>query len=151
MHNRVINAICIDMMIKNGSARTDQYVAADKSVQFRVVISAHDPIHPSLFIVDIPSIAERIQTAKSICHSTSLAQAGTPCVVLIFYNDRAGTVNDTDNVPLKVVEVGIDRTVVEYTGEQDGDFLRVSYEGKAGYVHGEYLENVEDTAPVSLS
>ena len=40
--------------------------------------------------------------------------------------------------------------VVEYTGEQDGDFLMVSYEGKTGYVHGKYLEKVEETEPVTM-
>lgn len=40
--------------------------------------------------------------------------------------------------------------VVEYTGEQDGDFLKVSYEGKIGYVHGKYLEKVEETEPVTM-
>ena len=40
--------------------------------------------------------------------------------------------------------------VVEYTGEQDGDFLKVSYEGKTGYVHGKYLEKVEETEPVTM-
>lgn len=40
--------------------------------------------------------------------------------------------------------------VVEYTGEQDGDFLKVSYEGKTGYVHGKYLEKVEDSEPVMM-
>ena len=40
--------------------------------------------------------------------------------------------------------------IVEYTGEQDGDFLKVSYEGKSGYVHGKYLETVEETEPVMM-
>jgi len=40
--------------------------------------------------------------------------------------------------------------VVECTGEQDGDFLKVSYEGKTGYVHGKYLEKVEETEPVMM-
>ena len=35
--------------------------------------------------------------------------------------------------------------IVEYTGEQDGDFLKVIYEGKTGYVHGKYLEKLEET------
>lgn len=40
--------------------------------------------------------------------------------------------------------------VVEYTGEQDGDFLKVSYEGKMGYVHGKYLEEMT-VAPAMLT
>ena len=40
--------------------------------------------------------------------------------------------------------------VVDYTGEQDGDFLKVSYEGKIGYVHGKYLEKVEETEPIMM-
>ena len=40
--------------------------------------------------------------------------------------------------------------VVEYTGEQDGDFLKVNYEGKSGYVHGKYLEKVEESEPVMM-
>ena len=40
--------------------------------------------------------------------------------------------------------------VVDYTGEQDGDFLKVSYDGKTGYVHGKYLEKVEETEPVMM-
>lgn len=40
--------------------------------------------------------------------------------------------------------------VVEYTGEQDGDFLKVSYEGKTGYVHGKYLEEAT-VAPTMLT
>ena len=40
--------------------------------------------------------------------------------------------------------------VVEYTGEQDGDFLKVSYEGKIGYVHGKYLEKAEETESVMM-
>ena len=40
--------------------------------------------------------------------------------------------------------------VVEYTGERDSDFLKVSYEGKTGYVHGKYLEKMTD-APAMLT
>ena len=40
--------------------------------------------------------------------------------------------------------------IVEYTGEQDGDFLKVSYEGKIGYVYGKYLEKVEKVEPVMM-
>ena len=40
--------------------------------------------------------------------------------------------------------------VVEYSGEQDGDFLKVSYEGNTGYVHGKYLEETSD-APAMLT
>lgn len=39
--------------------------------------------------------------------------------------------------------------VVEYAGEQDGDFLKVSYEGKTGYVHSKYLGETID-APATL-
>lgn len=40
--------------------------------------------------------------------------------------------------------------IVEYSGEKDGDFLKVSYEGKTGYVHGKYLEKTTD-APTILT
>ena len=40
--------------------------------------------------------------------------------------------------------------VVDYTGEQDGDFLKVSYKGKIGYVHGKYLEKVEETETIMM-
>ena len=40
--------------------------------------------------------------------------------------------------------------VVEYAGELDDDFLKVNYEGKTGYVHGKYLEKVEESEPVMM-
>lgn len=40
--------------------------------------------------------------------------------------------------------------VVEYTGEQDGDFLKVAYEGNACYVRDQYLEKVEENTLVMI-
>ena len=40
--------------------------------------------------------------------------------------------------------------MVEYTGEQEGDFLKVNYEGKTGYVYSKYLEKMEESVPVML-
>ena len=63
-------------------------------MQLRVVVPAAQPVHPRLVVVDIPAVAERIRIAQGIRQLARTAQLSAPCVVLVFYHNRAVRVKE---------------------------------------------------------
>ena len=58
-------------------------------MQLRIVVPAPQPIHPRLVVVDVAALAERVRIAQGVCQFTRAAQLSAPCVVLVFYHNRA--------------------------------------------------------------
>ena len=58
-------------------------------MQFGVVVPAAQPVHPRLVVVDVPAVAERVRVAKRVRQLARAAQLSAPCVVLVFYHNRA--------------------------------------------------------------
>ena len=59
-------------------------------------------VETSLLIVNIATIAERIQLAQRRCQSTRGRQQLAPCAVLVFYNNATVAVKDSDNIALSI-------------------------------------------------
>ena len=75
-------------------------------------------------VIDISTVAQRIDCTEGFCHGTSDAQRAAPCVIGILNNCRAAGVQDGGNVALQVGGIVVVRTVVG-----DGH-------GSSGYVVG---------------
>ena len=63
-------------------------------MQLRIVVPAPQPVHPRLVVVDIPAVTERVRVAQGVCQFTRAAQLSAPCVVLVFYHNRAVPVKE---------------------------------------------------------
>ena len=75
------------------------------------VISTPEIIEICFLIVDIPTITEWIQLAQRSRLCTNGGQWLSPSVVLVFYYKISGVVNNANDITLKVVEVGVDRSI----------------------------------------
>ena len=64
-------------------------IRRNEPMQFRVVIPAAQPVHPRLVVVDVAAVAERVRVAKRVRQLARAAQLSAPCVVLVFYHNRA--------------------------------------------------------------
>ena len=91
-------------------------VSNQKSSNRRGVVSVAQVIQSGFLIVDITTIAERIALAQRRCQRAGRSEQIAPCAVLVFYNKRARIVKQPDDVSLKIVEVGVDRTVESHFG-----------------------------------
>ena len=81
-------------MIKRLAKSPEEGVRRNEPMQLRVVIPAAQPVHPRLVVVDIPAVAERIRIAQGIRQLARTAQLSAPCVVLVFYHNRAVRVKE---------------------------------------------------------
>ena len=64
-------------------------IRRNEPMQLRIVVPAAQPVHPRLVVVDVASVAERVRVAQGIRQLTRAAQLSAPCVVLVFYHNRA--------------------------------------------------------------
>lgn len=60
-------------------------------------------------------IPERLHRTESAGKGTSLAQGGSPSIVLVFYYLAAVCVNQRDDVALQVVQVGVSSSLNKTT------------------------------------
>ena len=101
-----------------------------------VVVPAPKVVKSRFYVIDIPPIAERLDSAQSGSEGTGGGEDFAPGIVDIFYHFSAGAVNDSDNIALEVMNVSILRPVELYNG---GAVLGVvpEVEGVAalGHVH----------------
>ena len=76
-------------MIKRLAKSPEEGVRRDKPMQLRIVVPASQPVHPRLVVVDVAPIAERVRVAQGVGQLARTAQLSAPCVVLVFYHNRA--------------------------------------------------------------
>ena len=84
-----------------------------------VIISIPQIIQPRLLVVRIPPIPKRIQFGQRfICSCQGTHEHGlAPRIVLVFYHEASGAVNDPRDVALEVVDIAIQRAVeVDHRG-----------------------------------
>lgn len=81
----------------------DNAVSIYKAITILIIESTSEIIELSIFIPDIPTISERIYYFNP-CFS-QFTDRLTPRIVLIFYHRVSGSVNDANNITLKVVDV----------------------------------------------
>ena len=103
--NRIIIAICKQITFNHT-------IRINKSSPSRMIISASQIVHPGFFIVDIPTIAERVELAQAIGLDASAADGAPPCIIFVFYNNRITTVNNGYNVALQILHITVGAAVV---------------------------------------
>ena len=70
-------------------------------------------IVPARFlIVDIPTVAERVEIAQRIRQRAGAGDLPAPAIIGIFYYGIVITVNQTDNIVLPIADIVVIRTVV---------------------------------------
>ena len=105
--------MCMDTAI------IDQAVRIDKPAPPRVIIPALQIIQPSLRIVDIPAVAQRVLFAEGCCHRTGGGQQIAPCVVGVGHDARAAGIDKAGHVALRVLDVEILRSIAVH-GQRAG-------------------------------
>lgn len=89
-------------------------IGADKASNHGVVISTPQIIEPRLFVIHIPTIPEGLDRTQRAGESTGLAEHLAPSIVSIRYHFGAVAVNQTNDVALQIVLVGIGGTVEDH-------------------------------------
>ena len=87
------------------------HICIEKAVFCWIVIPIAQIIQSRLLVEHIPPIPERVALAQRIRQGASGARQLAPCIVLVFYHEDSGNVNDSHDVPLKIVEVGVHRAI----------------------------------------
>ena len=94
-------------------------IRIDKPAPLRVIIPALQIVQPSLRVVDVSAVAQRILFAEGCCHRTGGGQRIAPCVVGISHDTRAAGGDETGHVALCVLDIEILRAVVAH-GQRAG-------------------------------
>ena len=80
-------------------------VRIDEPSRLRVIISGLKKVQGKVRVVEVPSIAERVQDADGGGAGTDRGQQFAPAVVDIFHYDGAGAVIKSNHVALCIVQV----------------------------------------------
>ena len=81
-------------MIKRLAKSPEEGVRRNEPMQLRVVVPAAQPVHPRLVVVDIAPVADRVRVAQGVGQLARAALLSAPCVVLVFYHNRAVRVKE---------------------------------------------------------
>ena len=92
------------------------FVSVNKPIPTRVIIPPLQVIQSRFYIIDIPPIAEGLDSAQGGSEGTGGGEDFAPGIVDIFYHFSAGAVNQTDNIALEIMNVSILCPVELYNG-----------------------------------
>ena len=110
----------------------EQGIRIDKSAHRRVIIPAIEVIESRLLIVDISTIAQRVD----VCQGAHSGDDFTIGIVVIACNNRAAGVYDVHYVTLEVGHVVVHRAVVLHgIGQAAGIIEEVNGIGSPGHAH----------------
>ena len=110
----------------------EQGIRIDKSAHRRVIIPAIEVIESRLLIVDISTIAQRVD----VCQGAHSGDDFTIGIVVIACNNRAAGVYDVHYVTLEVGDVIVHRTIVLHgIGQAAGIVEEVNGIGSPGHAH----------------
>ena len=82
-----------------------------------IVVPAPKVVKSRFYVIDIPPIAERLDSAQSGSEGTGGGEDFAPGIVDIFYHFSAGAVNQTDNIALEIMNVSILRAIELHNSE----------------------------------
>ena len=101
LNNWAIIAICKHIIANNSLACAGVAVGVDEPMCYRVVISALEVIEPSLGVVVVASVAQRVDLRHCACGGEDVA----PCVIGIGSHRRAAAIDQLDHIALQVQDV----------------------------------------------
>ena len=109
-HDRICKGIHIEIQAVNRTCiQVLKPIRRDESARFGVVVAAVQVVEPRLFVVVIPTVAERVDREQL---RTALPNDLAPGIVLIRSARAAAFVEDRYDVPLQVLAVYILLSVV---------------------------------------
>ena len=103
LNNWAIIAICKHIIANNSLACAGVAVGVDEPMCYRVVISALEVIEPSLGVVVVASVAQRVDLRHCACGGEDVA----PCVIGIGSHRRAAAIDQLDHIALQVQDIVI--------------------------------------------
>lgn len=106
LHKRIISTIHKKIVRNEFPALTKHTIRINQPLPLRVVIPAPEPIQPSLLIVDIPTIPERIKFPQRTRHGAGAGQQPAPCIIVVFNHINVVGVNQR-TLPLNRLAVAI--------------------------------------------
>ena len=107
-------------------------ICIHKPFPLRIINPAPQIMQSRLFIIHIPTIAERIQRTNRRCQTAGFADRITPRIITIFYHLRTIRVNQRNHIALQMVDVEVIDIVI---GNHAGLSLRIveKYEEENGW------------------
>ena len=89
--------------MRQHSSHSQHCVSVNECAPNWIAIPTPEIIQPSLFVVDVATIAERIELAQRACHGAGAANGTAPRIIHIADNHRACAIQNGNNVPLQVL------------------------------------------------
>ena len=99
-------------MPKHALAGGKKNIRRNKSPYGRIVVATLQVIEPSLPVVHIPTVPERVEIAQRTRQRAGARNLPAPAVIGVFYYGIVITVNQTDNVVLPVADIIVIYAVV---------------------------------------
>ena len=87
------------------------WIAINESENYRRIIPTSKIVKSDFYVIDIPPIAEGLDSAQGGSEGTGGGEDFAPRIVNIFYHFGAGAVNQTDNIALEIMNVSILRAI----------------------------------------
>ena len=119
-------------------------------MQFRIVIPAPEVVQLGLLVPHIPPIAEGIEPAQRFICSCQVAPGDgfAPCVVLVFYHKCACAVNNSHDITLQIVDIGVGISAKLRYFKEKNKPRRAWRRGKS-YLRFRYACNRYDSSTIS--
>ena len=87
------------------------WIAINESENYRRIIPTSKIVKSDFYVIDIPPIAEGLDSTEGGGEGTGGGEDFAPRIVDIFYHFGASAVNQTDNIALEIMNVSILRPV----------------------------------------
>ena len=91
-----------------------QHISRNEPSGSGIVVTALQVIEPGLPVIHIPAVAERLEQTKRTRKGACRRHLLSPRIVGIFYHGCARSVNDLDNIALRVAEIVVFRSIEFY-------------------------------------
>ncbi len=122
--HRIIQAVRIGIVAQYSLSGREHDVSREESAGLRVIVPGLQIVPLRLFVVNVASVAERVQNAQRARQRSRAAQLLSPGVVCVLDNRVFAVVNELDYIPLSVADVVVIRPV---EANRCGSALRVVY------------------------
>ena len=111
MIHRIIQAIRIGVVAEYSLSGREHDVSGEESAGLRVIVPGLQIVPLCLFVVNIASVAERVQYSQRARQRSRAVQLLSPGVVSVFHDGVFAVVNELYYVSLSVPEIVVIRSV----------------------------------------
>jgi len=116
----IVQTIRKHVIAQQTLAGRNEYVGVEEPAPFGGIIPALEIIQPGLLVIDVATIAQRIECAEGRCHGAADRQNLAPGIVIIADHDVACQIHDDQDIALQGGDVIVRHSVPNYNDRRPG-------------------------------